>query len=386
MRTSRIYLPALALILLCGGESFINGNGAGKIFARSERNYRPYIPRPDEILPHIPGPRKRKKEPVKKEPVKKEPVKKEPVKKEPVKKEPVKKGPEQFEGVREFPHEKFKAFLGELEKTPVDRLSEKLRRQFERRLQKILERGVYRFGAGCGLEYTPALAADDRLTVLLACLSPLQQNAFSITTFLTKKSPNYWTLSLKKKRRLRGEIELKNLKITSRGLEWNWREVEYRYQNPFLQVLRKKYPELSEAELLSEKPVSERIGEIFQKVIELEEGGQNKDWKTDLQAVLRKGMGINFGDSCPLKVIRPPRVETGIRRVRVLLELSCLAGHSLGGVNLLLPPEVLQPAPEVWSGPGARLYASLEFNRFFTRAGQLYIAWDTINNISLSTR
>ncbi|MBI3396460.1 MAG: hypothetical protein HY042_11535, partial [Spirochaetia bacterium] len=226
------------------------------------------------------------------------------------------------------------------------------------RLERILPRGVYRFDAECPLIRRPEGQETELVTLSIACLG--EKYAGTVTIDLPARDDRIRFLSkATEQRRIAADLELVSIWLSAGRMQWRWVVKNIGYDNPFLEIFRKGYPDLPEAQFLNDGHVSLMIADLLVRASDAAEKGAYR-WKENLSVVLRPGMSLRFGRTCPLRVLVPPRQEAADERPRIVLEAVCITSRPLSRINILMAPGGVSTGLGLSSGD--IVYADLTFS------------------------
>ena len=257
---------------------------------------------------------------------------------------------------------------------------EKSRRLHQSRLNRILPRGAYLFTKSCPLRLETTAQAYNRLIPLCLKSVPEIRN-FSVPGNLRwMKFPEFAS-----GRVLLGSLKLVRLELNPYGeIFWSWKAVKLNCRNPFLALLRREHPGVSEKKLLE----SARVIRVLPRLVEeAKKSVWNDARRRDLGLVLSPGAALDFNASCPLRLLSGPARERGTERLRLELEIMCLRESGAGRFSLLVPGENERALRSHFADRVNReFFAVLKFSGFFRSKSQFRLLWDTIYNIRFKTK
>ncbi len=279
----------------------------------------------------------------------------------------VKKG-----GVRGFPADDVLTFLEDhrIAETPMGDTTSAI----AFRLERILPPGIYFFDARCPLVREPELDETELVQLGISCLGGKYKKV--VTVDVPGTAPGAVFLKeMKEQRRIHAVMQLTSVHISGGRLHWIWKVQTLAYDNPYLEILRKTFPDLPEHRFIDAGHVSLAIADILTRSIQEIPSGKSKE---DLSAVLKPGMLLRFGRTCPLRVLLPPRQEPGEERMRVTLEMVCMTGHPASRIVLLIPPG---RSDLTNMESGSLIQADLRFGRVMMQEKYLSTEFDAITNV-----
>lgn len=293
---------------------------------------------------------------------------------------------------RPFPGAELESYFAELERLrnapPAASAEEQAvqRRELKRRLAQMLPARRYAFGLACPLALRPA--ADQALYYELevSCWPAELRARRAIRIYAAANDPAGRMLAnVDRARELIGDLQLERAELRDDWrLDWFFRPARLGYANPFLELLRARYPAPAEAQLLTEARVNSYTKELL---LELRARSRDAEYLrrrsliADFHTVAPPGAYLQFGGECPLRVESAPRRESGAERSRLQLRITCLAGARLGEAELLLPPELEGDRGFLKLNVGEHLRARLQFGGIRLDGLQYRLAWDTIRDM-----
>lgn len=260
------------------------------------------------------------------------------------------------------------------------------REDLKRRLARLLPARRYAFGLTCPLLLRSS--TDDALyyELELSCFSPALRERRAIRIYPAANEPAGRMLAnVDRARELLGDLQLERAELRADlQVDWLFRPARLGYANPFLELLRVRYPAPAEAQLLTEARVNSYTRELL---LELHVRSRDAEYLrrrsliADFYAVAPPGAFLQFGAECPLRVEAAPRREAGAERSRLRLRITCLGGARLGAAELLLPPELEGDRSFLKLNVGEHLRARLQFSGIRLDGLQYRLAWDTIRDM-----
>ncbi len=293
---------------------------------------------------------------------------------------------------RGFPAADVQNFLMELERrrtTAAASSAEELaveREELKRRLAQLLPVRRYTFGLSCPLGLRPAAEQALYYELEISCWNPELREQRAIRIYASANNPAGRMLAnVDRARELIGEVQLERVELRDDlRLDWFFRPARLGYANPFLELLRVRYPAPAEAQLLTEARINSYARELL---LELQARTRDSEYLrlrslvADFQTVVPPGAYLQFGGACPLRVESALRREAGAERSRLNLRITCLAGARLGAADLLLPPEPQGDRTFLKLNVGETLRARLQFGGIRLDGLQYRLAWDTIRDM-----
>lgn len=271
-------------------------------------------------------------------------------------------GNEALPALAQFPGKTVGSLLRQAKSTALLSSSERMRAGFLAEVQRHLPVGRYRFEAACTLRIaTGSLGVDHK------CLQSAEgiPHEFRFTSGAASS-----LLLATKAKRFFAVLRLDKIELTQGRLVLSFEPEEIRYANPYLELLRRHFPQLPEAARLQDEYVSLLLGPIFDLAAQPGNAG-------GLDRVISQGRELRFGKSCPLKVSSAPNTESAARRIRLHLVAQCIARRSVGRISVLLPTQA--EVPELLSGQS--LTADVRLARIVQEGHQFRLVWDSIRNI-----
>lgn len=278
-------------------------------------------------------------------------------------------------GTRAFPNDEVLTFLEDhkLAEAPIGETTAAI----ASRLEKILPPGIYIFDSRCPLVREPEVEETELVQLGISCLGSKYKKIVSVDVPGTAPGAVFLK-DMKEQRRIHAVMQLTSVHISGGRLHWIWKVQSLNYDNPYLEILRKTFPDLPEHRFVDSGHVSLAIADILARSIQEIPTAKSKE---DLSAVLKPGMLLRFGRTCPLRVTLPPRQEPGEERMRLALEIVCMTGHPASRIVLLVPPGRNDLTT---MESGSLIQADLRFGRVIMQEKYLSTEFDGITNVGKS--
>ena len=261
-----------------------------------------------------------------------------------------------------------------------------MKSQARESLAAVLPPGRYIFGDSCPLVYRPQdqSAARPYITLGISCLSALARPDHSVRLFRATADDQAnaglrLLNSLTREREFVGEVELARVQMTdSWMIFWRWERAQFHYRNAFLLRLSRKYPDLSEADLLQPELLKANTALLLGVLsAELQTTDDADSSQRDFEQIFPPGSAIEFQRSCPLILANPPAREAAAGFVRLGFLVSCIEGP-LRQMRVVLADSSPELARLAVTAPGQRFLGRAVYRRIVARADQFWIEWDTI--------
>ncbi len=293
---------------------------------------------------------------------------------------------------RAFPAAELERFYSDLERrrdapAAVSAEEEAVERQaWKRRLAQLLPPRRYAFDLSCPLVLRPASDNVLYYELEVSCWNAALRERRTIRIYPAANDPGGRMLgNVDRARELIGELLLERAELRDDlRVNWFFRPAALGYANPFLELLRVRYPAPAEAQLLTEARINSYTKELLQELRARSRDAEylrRRSLIADFHAVAPPGVYLQFGGDCPLRVETAPRRESGAERSRLQLRITCLAGLRLGEAELLLPPELEVERGFLKLNVGEHLRARLQFGGIRLDGLQYRLAWDTIRDM-----